>query len=169
MRRKYNLRKIITKRSYTPEELAETLGVHLQTIRDWRRAGMQPLPETKSPYLFLGSAIKVFLTQEKEKHSAKLDRGEFYCFSCRKGVKPQTETIEIKEREQKLGNGNQAIYLQSRCPICSTKIVRFSSNAEIARTPPESVPLSEPPKIVTSKQQNSNQPMQGQRSLFDSF
>lgn len=168
MRRKYNLRKIITKRSYTPEELAETLGVHLQTIRDWRRAGMQALPDTKSPYLFLGSAIKAFLTQEKQRHSAKLDKGEFYCLSCRKAVKPTQQTIVVKEREQKLGNGNQAIYLQSRCPICTTKVVRFSSNAEVARTPPQTSTVDEATKEV-SKKQNTNQPMEGQRTLFDSF
>src|SRR5690606_31319103 len=103
-----------------------------------------------------------------QKHCTKLGEGEFYCLSCRKAVKPDSETIEIKEREQKLGSGNQAVYLQSNCPICKTRIVRFSSNAEVARTPPPPKLITESTKVV-DKKQNANQPMQGQRSLFNSI
>ncbi len=171
MRRKYDLRKIVTKRSYDASELAETLGVHLQTIRQWHRDGLKALPDTKSPYLFLGSEVKVFLKAEAEKHKTPLRDGEFYCLSCRKGVKPDPQTIEIKERKQKLGNGAQAIYLKSKCPECSRTVMLFSSRAklkeqEIARMPPKSASQTEPSKQV-GKKQKPPEPMEGQRTLFD--
>lgn len=171
MRRKYDLRKIVTKRSYDASELAETLGVHLQTIRQWHRDGLKALPDTKSPYLFLGSEVKAFLKAESEKHKITLKYGEFLCFSCRVAVKPSPETIEIKERNQKLGNGVQAIYLKSKCPECGRTVMLFSSRAklkeqEIARVPPKQAPQTEPSKQVGSKQKPP-EPMEGQRTLFD--
>lgn len=171
MRRKYDLRKLVTKRSYDASELVEALGVHLQTIRQWHRDGLKPLPDTKSPYLFLGSEVKAFLNAETSKHKVTLQDGEFYCLSCRKAVKPEPESIEIKEREQKLGNGAQAIYLIAKCPKCNTPVRRFSSRVkleeqQIARMPPKIVPQTEPSKQVVKKQKPP-EPMEGQRTLFD--
>lgn len=166
MRKTYNLKKLANKRSYSSDELSETLNVHLQTIRDWRRSGMKPLPDSKSPYLFLGSEVKRFLHQEWQKQRVKLQADEFYCVACHKAVKPELSSIKLIEREKILGGGKQATVITSYCPICERKVNRFSSQSVLSEVEtikqPEIIPKNEP-----SREVRQTQTKEEQQSLFD--
>ncbi|MFH1544102.1 MAG: helix-turn-helix domain-containing protein [Patescibacteria group bacterium] len=124
MRRKYNLRKIVSKRSYTTEEIAELFKVHVQTVRTWRKDGMQPIEQSSSPYLFFGSAVRAFLVKELNKKKVKLSENEFYCIRCNKAVTP-TSTSMI-DRNITIGKDKQSIFLVGTCPDCGLEVRRFA-------------------------------------------
>lgn len=132
MKRKYRLRKIKTKKSYTSEELAVVLNIHPQTVRDWKRNGLKPLEENTSPHLFLGSEVKTYLSKLISSQKVKLQEGEFYCFSCRKAVKPAS--FEIVHRGILIGKTRESLMLKAKCPNCSRVMNRFSSDSIIKET-----------------------------------
>lgn len=125
MKKKYNLRKIKARRSYTPEEISNLLDIHIQTVRDWHRNGLKPLKENTSPYLFIGEEIKRFLKEKQDALRVKLKDGEFYCLSCKKAVKPLK--FKAIKREIKIGNNKDSFIFKAKRPICSKTLNRFSS------------------------------------------
>jgi len=125
MKRKYNLRKLGNKRSYTIKEISELLNVHTQTIRAWRKEGLKPIEESLSPYLFLGSEVRTFLKNEFAKQKVPLKPNEIYCFKCRKAVIPINP--QIIDRKIKLGNGNSSAFIAGNCPECNRELRRFTS------------------------------------------
>jgi len=128
MRKKYNLRTIVSKRSYSTEEIAKLLDVHIQTVRTWHKEGMQPIEESSSPYLFLGSDIHVFLAKELSKQKVKLSENEFYCLRCHKAVLP-TKTFVI-DRGVTIGRGKESIFIVGSCPICGLEVRRFATKEQ---------------------------------------
>lgn len=156
MKRKYNLRKIKTKRSYTSEELADTLQVHIQTVREWKKNGLLPLEENTTPHLFLGIEVKKFLAVLIAKNKVILEDGEFYCLSCKKAVKP--ESFKVVNRGIKIGNSMESIMLTSKCPVCSRVINRFSSNSNSQK---------QKQSIVVKQKIEGNESMDNPISLFD--
>lgn len=131
MKRKYNLRRIKAKRSYTSEELAETLQIHTQTVREWKRNGLKPLEEATTPHLFIGCEVKKFLSELISRHKVELREGEFYCLSCKKAVKPVG--FEVVNRGIKIGKSKESLMLTGKCPHCSRVVNRFSSNLKTQR------------------------------------
>jgi len=131
MKKKYNIRKIRSKRSYSTQDIADTLGVHIQTVRDWKRDGLKPLQNSISQYLFMGDDIKDYLRNKCQKFRIKLKKGEFYCLSCRKAVTPKS--FNVVDRNVVIGKGKRSLILKANCPECNTKVNRFSSNAEQER------------------------------------
>ena len=125
MKRKHNLRKITSRRTYSTEEIAEVLGVHIQTIRTWRKEGLLPIENCSSPYLFLGSDIKDFLSKEMNKQKVKLAQNELYCLKCKKAVIPQNR--QIIDRNILIGKDVSSIFLAGNCPHCGMRLRRFSS------------------------------------------
>ena len=123
MQKKINVRLIKTKRSYSAEELAETLHVHIQTVRDWRRGGLKPLDETSHPHLFMGMEIKVFLRNKILSRKKKLNAGEAYCLGCKKAVVPLN--AKVLKRIQTLGHGKQSAVFTGKCPHCKKTVNRF--------------------------------------------
>ena len=128
MKRKHNLREIIGKRCYSTEEIAELLGVHIQTVRAWKKEGLESIKPNAYPYLFLGSDIRLFLSTAMLKQKVKLAQGEFYCVRCRKAVKPSDYTII--DRNIIIGKNKQSVFLRSICPDCKLKLNRFSTLSE---------------------------------------
>lgn len=129
MKKKYNLRKIKNKKSYTSDELAEVLNIHPQTVRDWKRAGLKPIEENTTPHLFIGMDVKDYLRKLIAKQKVKLGEGEFYCFSCRKAVKPVT--FEVEHRGITIGKTKESLMLKGKCPNCSRTVNRFASSETI--------------------------------------
>lgn len=125
MQKKYQVNLIVSRRSYTSEELASVLKVHIQTVRDWRRKGLKTLDNNAYPYLFLGSDIRQFLQQKINSYKVKLKGGEFYCLKCRKGVSPRS--IKHVDRNILIGKGRHSIFLEGTCPICGMRLKRFST------------------------------------------
>lgn len=106
-------------------ELADLIGVHVQTIRGWASNGLAPLsPEAHRP-LFLGQAVKSYLSQLQNARKVKLQDGEFYCLRCRVAVTP--ESVTEVDRNVLIGNHKDSIVLTAHCPQCSCPVNKFSS------------------------------------------
>lgn len=125
MKKKYNLRKLNKHKSYDSSELQEILGVHPQTVKTWKKEGLKPINGGSSPFLYSGDELIAFLLKRTESQKVKLKEDEIYCLKCRRAVKPIE--IEVVRRGVFLGSGNESTILKSNCPICKSKIQRFSS------------------------------------------
>jgi len=148
MAKKYNLQRISNKRSYSTEELAFALKVHVQTIRTWKKQGMKSIDGNSYPYLYFGYDIKDFLKKLTNKTKRKMLDNEMYCLKCRKPVIPSK--TQIKDRNILIGNGKKSTIIHGLCPKCGSQVRRF----DIQRTVPESVPIKNRVKnnpIIKSK------------------
>lgn len=125
MKKKYNLRKLNKHKSYDSSELQEILGVHPQTVKTWKKEGLKPINGGCSPFLYSGEELVEFLYKRTESQKVKLKEGEIYCLKCKKAVKPSD--IEVVRRGIILGSGNESTILKSNCPICDSRIQKFSS------------------------------------------
>jgi len=125
MQKKYKINNIVSKRTYTSEELALTIRVHIQTVRDWRRQGLKTIDDNSYPYLFLGTDIRNFLLRKINSFKVKLKGGEFYCLKCRKAVLPPTS--RIVDRHILVGKNRHSVFLVGICPICGKQLKQFST------------------------------------------
>ena len=80
--RRFNARRVKIHRSYTVEEAADVFRVHKNTVRDWLRAGLQPI-DGRRPILILGRQLASFLHARREHKRQRCRPGELYCFRCR--------------------------------------------------------------------------------------
>ena len=69
--------------SYTIKELSDELGINKKTCLRWIASGLKIVGGSKKPILIMGSDLKDFLRNKGRKKKVKLNRSEFYCFSCR--------------------------------------------------------------------------------------
>jgi hypothetical protein len=100
-------------RNYTARSLADRLGIHKNTVRDWRRKGLAPIDDER-PYLFHGAAVRMFLIDWNKKRKRPCPPGMFYCFRCREPRKPVATSVEYLP--MRLGTGN----LRGACSECGT-------------------------------------------------
>lgn len=163
MRKRYKLRKIVSKRAYTTEEIAQLLDVHVQTVRAWRKDGLQPIENNSSPYLFLGNEVRAFLAKELSKQKRKLSENEFYCLRCDSAVTPKK--TYIIDRGITIGKNKQSIFFAGRCPTCDLELRRFATKEQVDASTVKSEPIAKQPKL------QSKQPVKdkrkGQMSLFE--
>jgi hypothetical protein len=124
MRKRYKLKKITNKRCYSFNEIATTLSVHIQTVRQWHKEGLLPIDPDATPFLFLGSDLYKFLAIRLSKKRVKLSSDEIYCLSCGKAVKPTKTTIF--DRHVTIGTNKKSIIIKGECPECRSKLSRFS-------------------------------------------
>lgn len=125
MKRTHQLRRIKTKKSYSSQELASLLSIHIQTVRSWASNGLEPLSPNAYRPLFLGQTVKSYLSKLQDARKVKLQEGEFYCLRCRIAVTPQSVT-EV-DRNVLIGKHKDSILLTALCPRCSCPVNKFSS------------------------------------------
>lgn len=123
MKRKYNLRLITTRRSYSTLEIAKLLNTHPQTIRSWRQHGLTPIDETSHSPLFLGSEVKRFLAEEQQRRRVKLGPYEYYCFKCKCAVQAVNESY--RETGNLIGHNRQSIIHIGYCSKCGKSLRKF--------------------------------------------
>ncbi len=128
MSKKYEVRKIKTKRSYTFKEIADLFDVHVRTIQAWHVDGLVTLEGSNNPYLVMGIDVQNYIKQQKQKHKVALKENEFYCISCRKAVTP-TEVFS-NSNGIKMGGNKQSVILSGVCPTCNRKVNRFTTNEQ---------------------------------------
>jgi len=129
MNRKYNVRKIKSKRAYTFKGISEVFGVHTRTVQSWHTEGLKPLEGSCNPYLVMGADVRIFLTQKHQKTKTILNKNEFYCMRCREAVIPVKVTKQ--DRKVTIGNNKQAVTLKGNCPKCGCKVNRFTTKQQI--------------------------------------
>ncbi len=81
MAKRVSARKIKIHNQYTYEQAADVLGVSVQTVRLWRKSGLDVL-DSQKPHLILGFALKDFLNKRANKPERRLARDQFLCMTC---------------------------------------------------------------------------------------
>jgi hypothetical protein len=74
-------------RNYSIEEIARVLRVHKHTVRRWEKAGLQAIDNGR-PRLFLGTELRRFLGERRQKARRPCTPGHIYCFRCREPKAP---------------------------------------------------------------------------------
>lgn len=126
-KRNHNHRLVKYRRTYTFREIGELFGVHIRTVRSWRKAGLQVLPDSRLPALVLGGDLRTFLQVRRESRRCRLGDGQFYCQRCRCGRLPNPESSTVENSGRRLGNDFEQIIFRGKCSVCGAKMVRFGS------------------------------------------
>jgi RNase P subunit RPR2 len=89
-----NPNRIKIHRSYTVIDVSETLGVHPKTVRNWIRAGLPVIDETR-PLLIQGADLKLYLKQKRKTYLHRCELGEMYCFKCNQPKVPSINSVKF--------------------------------------------------------------------------
>ncbi len=130
MARKYNTRIIKRNYSYLLSEIAELYNVHIRTVRQWVKEGLE-IVEGLYPYLVNGKCLKEFLDKRQNKRKIKLQENQMYCVKCKKEVEPLNNSVSIVYSGKTIGNGIKDFLIKGICPICLTNINRLSNDNKL--------------------------------------
>lgn len=125
-RRHPNHQRVKVHRTYTVEELADLTDVHVNTVRAWRKIGLDALDDGR-PALFKGDAIKAFLERRKSSGKRPCGPGEIFCLACRVPRRPALSMVDYVATTPTMGA------LKGLCPSCERVIVQRTSRASLAR------------------------------------
>ncbi|WP_430416298.1 helix-turn-helix domain-containing protein [Parasphingorhabdus sp.] len=104
-------------RSYSVFELANLLGVHRHTVREWLKKGLPKADDTR-PVLILGSDFQSWWSKQRKKEKRPLQPGQFYCCKCRDAKAPALGMVEYAATNGTTGN------LKAMCETCETVMHR---------------------------------------------
>jgi len=124
-RQSARIRFIRRRRTYRVGELAGLLGVHLQTVHQWRKDGLEVL-EGSRPFLIPGGVAKEFLKSRVSRRKKTLAPDEFFCMSCRLPRRSILECQTIEPTGRKIGHGKELVLRRGRCEHCDCGLVRFA-------------------------------------------
>ena len=126
MAKKYNLRLIKERESYSFRDVSKLLNIHIRTVQVWKSEGLQTLNDLR-PFLVMGYELKEFLSKRISSHRHKLKENEFYCTKCRKAVTSLENKVQLKLSNKTIGvNAYREILICGNCGFCNTRINRFS-------------------------------------------
>jgi hypothetical protein len=128
-KRRLNPNVVKLNRNYDTTQLASCCGVHKNTLRNWREAGLEPIDDSK-PILFHGSVVREFLKLRNAKRKRPCGPGRLYCFRCREPRRPALGLVEYVAVTPKSGN------LKAICETCETVTHRKVRRAELEATMP---------------------------------
>lgn len=131
MKKTRNPNLVKARHSYTFQEIAEVYKVHLRTVQNWRKKGLEILDETTKPYLVTGGEIKLFLKENKLKHKHPLKPGEFFCTKCKSARKSVPDNIFIEITNKRMGKMAKQVFIKGICEICNTSLFLFSSDRKL--------------------------------------
>jgi hypothetical protein len=109
--------------SYSATELAKRLGVHKNTIRNWRREGLPAL--ACRPVLFHGGAARAFLVARNANRKRPCPPTMFYCFRCRDRRPPALGLVDYEDLPRGAGN------LVAICESCGGIMNRRAKREDI--------------------------------------
>lgn len=110
--------------NYTARELADRLGVHKNTVRNWQRNGLVPL-DRQRPIIFQGAVVRAFLILWNKRRKRPCPAGTLYCFSCREPSRPTSTSVEFMQSPAGPGN------LRATCYTCGTTMHRRVKQSDI--------------------------------------
>lgn len=117
-------------RSYDLKELAERLGVHRQTVREWLNNGLPKVDDTR-PFLIAGSDFQAWWAQRSKAKKRPLQPGEFYCLSCRMPKRPAMGMVDYAPTNTSTAN------LKALCETCEKMMHRRCRLDAIATNMPD--------------------------------
>ena len=127
--RRVNPNRVKSHFSYTAGELADCLGVHKNTVRNWKRNGLEAL-DAQRPVLFQGATVRAFLKSQRISRKRPCPPGTLYCLSCREPRRPALGMIDYQPMRPDSGN------LRAICEVCETVIHRRIRFADLKRKMP---------------------------------
>ncbi|MEM9840194.1 MAG: helix-turn-helix domain-containing protein [Pseudomonadota bacterium] len=130
MAKRLSARGIKKNQTYTLEEAAIILGVHVQTVRTWGKVGL-PLMRGQKPHLVHGEDLKTFLTRRSGKAKKLLGPNELYCLGCRRAVRPAGDLADH------VASGAGSGRLSGICPHCEGMAQRFVSPSSLREIAPD--------------------------------
>lgn len=117
-------------RTYDPGQLAACCGVHKNTVLNWRKAGLEPIDNSK-PIIFHGSVVREFLKKRNVERKRPCGPGKFYCFRCREPRSPALGLVEYVPLTTKSGN------LKAFCEACEVVVHRKVRRIDLTATMPD--------------------------------
>ena len=111
-------------RSYTVAEIADLLGKHRHTVREWIKRGL-PTLDGQRPTLILGRDLSAFLQARRTKNKRSCLPGEIYCVRCRTPRSPAGDMAEYQPLTSTLGN------LVGICSSCESLMYRRVNVAKL--------------------------------------
>lgn len=122
--RRVDPRRIKLHRSYDVGELATCCGVHKNTVRHWRSAGLEALDDTR-PILFHGATVRAFLSARAASRKRPCPAGTLYCCRCRAPRPPAPGLVEFVAMNSLSGN------IRATCAACGIKMHRRARKAAL--------------------------------------
>ncbi len=119
-----NHRLVKIHRSYTVNEIANLLGMHKNTVRNWVKDGLDTIDD-KRPMLVLGQTLVAFIKTRRVKNKQPCKPGELYCVRCHAPKCPAGDMAEYTPINEKFGN------LIAICPTCDSIMNQLVSLARI--------------------------------------
>lgn len=124
MAKRISTRGIKGNRAYTYEEAAEAICVTSQTIRAWRKIGLNVMTE-QTPHLILGCALKSFITERAAKCRTQLQADQVYCLACKAARHPYGMMADYVPKDGTTG------HLKTLCDHCGSCCVRFIKASDL--------------------------------------
>jgi len=123
-KRKPDLRRIRTSKTYNLPEIAELMDRDIATIRAWVKNGL-PLLSVQKPVLVSGKALKDWLQQVWASKKRTCQADELFCFKCRKPRKAMPGSVRIVRRNEK------TVSVKGRCAVCNTRMNQTRSLSKL--------------------------------------
>ncbi|MBK0398492.1 MerR family transcriptional regulator [Limibaculum sp. M0105] len=124
MRRRIDARRVKTHRAYRIDQLAEIVGVTVQTVRNWRRQGL-PCITDKRPFLIRGRDFKEFHASRLKASKQALGAFEIFCLCCKRPRAPMPGLVDHEPME---GGRSRIIMI---CPHCERTAQRIVSDRNL--------------------------------------
>ncbi len=119
-KRTYNTRLIKCELSYTVQEIAERLSVHVNAVHRWTKVGLSCIDGLK-PQMVHGSELIAFLKLRQSKRKYTCKETELYCCKCRKPQPAWEGQADLIIRNRKQLN------IHALCAVCTTPMNKVGS------------------------------------------
>lgn len=100
-------------RTYRLDQLADVVGVTVQTVRKWCKQGL-PCMTDKKPFLIRGRDFKDWHSGRIKSRKRPLGRFEIYCLGCKRPKEPEQGLVDLEE----MGGGRSRIVALCPCGGC---------------------------------------------------
>lgn len=126
MSKRYNIKQIRRRTSYSLEEVAELLGKGKRTCFRWIEEGLEVVEIDAKPLLVMGYELRRFLEEKGKKNKSPMEKNELFCLHCKKPSKAKSGSEQINPTGKKIGKDNREQMMKTGlCEVCGGKMYRL--------------------------------------------